>query len=99
MVLCQFGTGPFCTLILALYNGAMAMTATIRVPVETRDRLALVATKRGQSLSGYLTSLSREQFKAVIAESARQEALMDAANPSAREEYAVWEGTLDDGIE
>jgi len=77
----------------------MSATATIRVPIETRDRLALVARERGQSLSSYLSALSREEFRAMIIESARQEAIMDASNPTAVLEYGLWDQTVGDGVD
>ena len=77
----------------------MTMTATIRVPVATRDTLAQLADADGTSLSGYLTDLARKQRRAAIIAAAREEALLDEQNPAARAEYELWEGTLGDGIE
>jgi len=76
----------------------MNPTATIRVPVETRDRLAAIAQNRGQSISGYLSALSKQEFDAAIVNAERQATEQDAANPAARAEYDLWEGTLDDGL-
>ena len=81
------------------YTGDMTMTATIRVPVATRDTLAQLADADGTSLSGYLTELAREQRRAAILASAREEASEFENNPAARAEFELWEGTLGDGID
>ena len=77
----------------------MTATATIRVPVDTRDRLALVAQNHSESLSAYLTRTSREALAAAMIEAARDEALLDEANHAAAEEYALWDGTSADGVD
>lgn len=77
----------------------MTLTATIRVSVETRDRLAVIAHNRGQSISSYLGALSKDEFQAAIVEAERQATVLDAANPVARAEYELWEGTLSDGLD
>jgi len=76
----------------------MSMTATIRVPAATRDRLALVARSRSESLSAYLTALSREALTAAMIEAAREEAALDEINLAAAAEYALWDGTSSDGV-
>jgi hypothetical protein len=76
----------------------MTVTATIRVPVETRDDLALLAAAEHSSLSAYLTRVVRRERRAAILAAARQEALDDARNPAAAAEYEAWEGTLDDAV-
>jgi len=75
------------------------MTATIRVPIQVRDQLVELAAARQQSLSSYITSLARREQRAAILAAARNEARDDALNPLAMDEYAAWEGTIDDGIE
>jgi len=77
----------------------MSTTATIRVPTQTRDELVALAASRKQSVSSYITSLARRERRAAILAAARQEARADELNPLAADEYAVWEGTVDDGIE
>ena len=74
-------------------------TATIRVPATTRDEFAALADAQGASLSGYLTQLARREQRAAFIAAARAEALMDDSIPAAAEEYAVWEGTLADGLD
>lgn len=75
----------------SLYISAMTVTATIRVPLDTRDRLALVARSRSESISAYLTRISREAYKAAMIKAAREEAILDEANPAAELEYSLWE--------
>ncbi|MDR0848473.1 MAG: hypothetical protein LBN10_05440 [Propionibacteriaceae bacterium] len=77
----------------------MTETATIRVPVAVRDNFAKVAKYTGKSMSSYLAGLSREVLFTAIRDSAREEAIKDAQNPAAAEEYALWEETLADGID
>jgi len=74
-------------------------TATIRVSAKARDLLAYLAKCQGVSLSEYATNLAKDHFRDVIIASAHEEALLDEANPAAREEYELWEGTLEDGLE
>ena len=77
----------------------MSETATIRVPVVARDNFARVANARQQSISSYLVGLSREVLRQALVDAEREATAQDAQNPAAREEYALWEGTLSDGIE
>ncbi|MCL2316987.1 MAG: hypothetical protein FWC46_07890 [Actinomycetia bacterium] len=77
----------------------MTATATIRVPVRTRDQLARLAADRQESLSAYLVDLAKQQHRAAILASAREEAAEFERNPKARAEFELWEGTLEDGID
>jgi len=43
--------------------------------------------------------LSKDEFQAAIVEAERQATVLDAANPVARAEYELWEGTLSDGLD
>jgi hypothetical protein len=74
-------------------------TATIRVPRETRDKLAGQARERGVSLAALLSELAREQEIEAMFESERQARRLDAENPEALEEMRLWETTLEDGID
>ena len=65
----------------------MTVTATIRVPRETRDRLAARARERGVSLSSLLTEFARRAERA------------DADNRDVAAEEAVWEAVLGDGLD
>jgi post-segregation antitoxin (ccd killing protein) len=74
-------------------------TATIRVPLRTRDSLAARARERGISLSALLTELAEEAERADAYRSEREATLAEADDPVALAEYRLWEGTLEDGID
>jgi predicted DNA-binding protein len=73
-------------------------TTTIRVPVQTRDRLAAQASERGVSLAAFLTELAsraeRETIFRVERDATRAEAALDAI----RDEDRDWDDTLGDGL-
>ena len=84
---------------MSLYHGDMTATATIRVPVATRDALAEAAKLQGLSLSGLLTHLAKREQRAAILAAARQEAIDFENDPAAQEEFRLWGETpleLDD---
>lgn len=66
-------------------------TATIRVPKETRDKLAAQARERGVSLAAHLSEMARRQEVEAIFESERQARREDAENPEALGEMRLWE--------
>ena len=74
-------------------------TATIRVPRETRDKLAEQARERGMSLSALLSEIARQQEIEAMFEAERQASLADSANPEALAEIRLWDATLEDGID
>jgi len=74
-------------------------TATIRVPRQTRDRLAARARDRGVSLSALLTELAERAERADAYKSEREATLADLESPEALAEYRLWEGTIEDGID
>lgn len=84
---------------LALLYGDMGQTATIRVPRETRDRLAARAKDRGVSLSSLLTDLAERAERADAYRSEREATRADMESPEALAEYRLWEETLEDGID
>lgn len=85
---------------MALPSGAMPSdTATIRVPRQTRDRLAARARERGVSLSALLTELAENAERADAYRSEREATRADMESPEALAEYRLWEGTLEDGID
>lgn len=85
---------------LALLSGDMPSdTATIRVPRQTRDRLAARARDRGVSLSGLLTELAENAERADAYRSEREATRADMESPEALAEYRLWEATLEDGID
>lgn len=85
---------------VALLLGDMpSVTATIRVPRQTRDRLAARARDRGVSLSALLTELAERAERADAYKSEREATLADLESPEALAEYRLWEGTIEDGID
>jgi antitoxin MazE7 len=77
----------------------MAATATIRVPRETRDRLAARARQRGVSLSSLLTEFARRIERAEVLRSEREASRADAGNRDVAAEEREWEAVLADGID
>lgn len=77
-------------------------TTTIRIPRETRDRLAVLAKERGVSLPALLTAwaqrASTEAEREAAYRSEREAAKADAENPEVLAEDRLWEATLGDGI-
>ena len=73
-------------------------TTTIRVPVQTRDRLAVQARARGVSIAALLTELaSRAEHEAIFR--AERDATRAEANAHAvHDEERDWDDTVDDGI-
>lgn len=74
-------------------------TATIRVPRETRDRLAARARERGVSLSSLLTEFARRAERAEALRSEREATRAEANDPEVLAEIGLWEATLGDGID
>lgn len=74
-------------------------TATIRVPRQTRDRLAVRAKERGISLSALLTDLAERAERDDAYRSEREATRAEMNDPVALAEYRLWEGTLEDGID
>ncbi len=77
----------------------MTVTATIRVPRETRDSLAARARERGVSLSSLLTEFARRAERAEALRSEREATRAEAGDPEALAEYRLWEATLGDGVD
>ncbi|MBA3866400.1 MAG: antitoxin [Solirubrobacterales bacterium] len=77
----------------------MNATATIRVPRETRDRLAARARERGVSLSSLLTEFARRAERADALRSEREATRADSANPDGVAEEREWDAVLGDGLE
>ncbi len=77
----------------------MTVTATIRVPRETRDSLAARARERGVSLSSLLTEFARRAERSEALRSEREATRADLADPEARAEYGLWEATVGDGFD
>ncbi|MGE5281961.1 MAG: antitoxin [Chloroflexota bacterium] len=76
----------------------MTATATIRVPRETRDRLAARARERGVSLSSLLVEFARRTERADALRSEREATRADSGNPDVGAEERYWEAVLGDGF-
>lgn len=72
-------------------------TTTIRVSIETRDRLAAQARARGVSIATLLTELATRTEHEAILRGEREATRADAEKQAVREETADWDDTLDDG--
>ena len=73
-------------------------TTTIRVSVQTRDRLAAQARERGVSIATLLTELATQVEREAIFRAEREAARAEAAADAVRDEDRDWGQTVDDGI-
>jgi hypothetical protein len=73
-------------------------TTTIRVPVQTRDRLAAQARERGISLAALLTDLATRGEREAILSAERDAARADATSDAARDEDRDWDDASGDGV-
>jgi post-segregation antitoxin (ccd killing protein) len=73
-------------------------TTTIRVSVQTRDRLAAQARERGISVAALLTELATRAEHEAIFRAERAATRAEAAMPAVREENSDWDTTVSDGI-
>ena len=73
-------------------------TATIRVPLETRDLLAAYAKERGLSLSGLLSEFARRAERIDAFRSEREATRDDASGGDVAAEEREWEAVLGDGF-
>jgi hypothetical protein len=74
-------------------------TATIRVPISTRDQLARRARERGVSVASMLTEFAETLTRDAIYRSEREATRADARNPDVVAEEHDWESVVGDGIE
>jgi hypothetical protein len=77
----------------------MSATATIRVPRETRDRLAARARERGVSLSSLLTEFARRAERADALRSEREAMRADIEAPPVVAEEREWDAVAADGLD
>jgi hypothetical protein len=77
----------------------MSATATIRVPRETRDRLAARARERGVSLSSLLTEFARRAERVDALRSEREATSADVAAGEVAAEEREWDVVLSDGLD
>lgn len=73
-------------------------TTTIRVPLQTRDRLAAQARERGVSLSALLTELVSRAERETSFRAERDATRADANARAVRDEDRDWDDAVDDGI-
>lgn len=76
---------------------AITPTTTIRVTVQTRDRLTTLALERGVSTTELIADLVQRAEDDALLDRANREW---AANPEqVRRENEIWDGTAGDGLE
>jgi post-segregation antitoxin (ccd killing protein) len=73
-------------------------TTTIRVPVQTRDRLAAQARERGVSIAALLTELATRAENETIFRAERDATRADATVHAVQDEKRDWDNAVDDGI-
>lgn len=73
-------------------------TTTIRVPVDTRDRLAAQARERGISLAALITELAARAEHEVFFRAERAATRADLGVPASAAEDRDWDGTVGDGV-
>jgi hypothetical protein len=73
-------------------------TTTIRVPVQTRDRLAAQAHARGVSIAAFLTELASRAEHEAIFRAERDATRAEADALAVHEEERDWDDAVDDGI-
>jgi post-segregation antitoxin (ccd killing protein) len=73
-------------------------TTTIRVPVQTRDRLAAQARERGVSIGALLTELATRAEREAIFRAERDATRAEAALQAVRDENHDWDTTVGDGL-
>lgn len=73
-------------------------TTTIRVPVQTRDRLAIQARERGVSIAALLTELAARAEREAIFRAERDATRAEAALQAVRNENRDWETAVGDGV-
>jgi hypothetical protein len=73
-------------------------TTTIRVPVQTRDRLAVQARERGVSVAALLTELASRAERETIFRAERDATRAEAAVDAIRDEDRDWDDTPGDGL-
>jgi post-segregation antitoxin (ccd killing protein) len=78
---------------------SVSETTTIRVAKKTRDQLANEARERGLSVSELVARMARDAERERSFASEREAQRLDALNPEAIAEYAVWDEADSDGLD
>jgi hypothetical protein len=73
-------------------------TTTIRVPVQTRDRLAAQARQRGISIAAFLTELASRAEREAIFRAERDVTRAEATIAAVRGEDRDWDDVVADGL-
>ena len=73
-------------------------TTTIRVPVQTRDRLAAQARERGISIAALLAELATRIEREAMFRAERNATRADATTQAARDEDRDWDVTTGDSL-
>jgi hypothetical protein len=73
-------------------------TTTIRVPVQTRDRLAAQARERGISIAAFLTELASRAEREAIFRAERDATRAEATIAAVRGEDRDWDDVVADGL-
>jgi hypothetical protein len=73
-------------------------TTTIRVPIQTRDRLAAQARERGISLAALLAELATRGEHEAFFRAERDATRADATILEVRDEDRDWDDTVGDGL-
>jgi post-segregation antitoxin (ccd killing protein) len=73
-------------------------TTTIRVPVQTRDRLAAQARQRGISIAAFLTELASRAEREAIFRAERDATRAEATVAAVRGEDRDWDDVVADGL-
>jgi predicted DNA-binding ribbon-helix-helix protein len=76
-----------------------AVTATIRVTRDTRDRLAAQARERGISLAALLAEVAEDREAELALRSEREASLRDAASGASDDEDRLWQSAALDGLD
>lgn len=74
-------------------------TTTVRVTVQTRDRLAAQARKRGVSISALLAELAGRAEREAMFSAEREATRAESASRAIRDEDRDWALVNDDGID
>lgn len=77
----------------------MATSTTIRVSVETRDRLAAQAQSRGIAIGALLTELIVHAEREAAFRVERAATRAEAAAHAVLDEHREWDTTLSDGLD
>ena len=73
-------------------------TTTIRIPVQTRDRLAAQARERGVSIAAFLTELASRAEREAIFRAERDATRAEATVDALRDEDRDWDDIVADGL-